>query len=205
LPGPQGPAGQDGAAGPTGPQGPSGPEGPEGPQGPEGQAGPPGSTSDSQIIEVGGRWYLHADNRWVGFPTTYGANSENYNQNGGTGAEPNLAWSHLGPLVLDNTVIKQLRIAGRANSTDVTGVDIRLFHQTGPWEGNWDSTSETTRTQLLAANNLDFSGADMKRHVLDIDQTVSGDGFLLMMVRPVGTLSTTRYLFTSVSIVRTPS
>lgn len=207
--GPQGPQGETGATGPAGPvgpqgapgdvgeAGPTGPAGADGAQGPQGEPGPP---TQRQVVDMGGRWYLYTDNRWVGFSLNYGSQTSNYNQNGGTGVEPNVIWSQIGPLILDGATVRKLRVAGRANSNEVTGIDLRLYHQTGTWDGAWDSVGETTRTQLLAADNVVFSNADLKRHIFDINQAVVGDGFLIMVVRPIGTLTTTRYLPSSVSL-----
>jgi len=207
IQGPPGVPGADGADGPAGEQGLQGPAGEVGPQGPVGAqgavgpAGPQGPASNKQIIDISGRWYLYADRRWVGFSVNYGAATENYSQSGGTGAEPNVLWYQLGPVILDGSSAKQLRIAGRCNSAQVTGIDVRLYHQTGPWSAHWDSAVETVRTLIGGADNLDFSEADMKRHILDMDETVVGDGYLLMMVRPVGAPTQTRYLTSSVSVV----
>lgn len=158
-----------------------------------------------QTIEIGGRWYCQPDNRWIGFSFAVGAKADNHYISAGNGAEPQLQWNQLGPIIMDGSVIKRLRLAGACNTAEVSGVNIRLFHQTGPWQGTWDSAGETTRTTLLSVNDLDFSNADMKRYIFDVDQSVTGDGFLLMSIQPIGTITTTRYFQSSISVELQPA
>jgi hypothetical protein len=152
-------------------------------------------------IEIGGRYHLYTDKRWVGFSTNFGSQTENHNQGAGTASEPVVIFNQFGPFVLDGSSVKQLCIAGRCDHAEASGIDVRLYHQTGPWSLGWDTLGETSRTLLLSADNLNFAGSAMRRHILNIDQPIVGDGFLLMMLRPVGVLSVIRYLVCSANII----
>jgi len=154
---------------------------------------------------VGGRWYLYSNLRWVGFSFNYGAQTENHSQNGGVGTEPQILWHQLGPYLPDGATVHDLRIAGYANALEVTGIDLRIYHQTGPWAGTWNNAGDVTRTLLHASDNLDFSGGNMRRYNLNINAAVSGEGYLLMMVRPIGTLSSTRFLLSSANVQWSPA
>lgn len=209
-PGAQGPVGPEGATGPVGPmgaQGPQGdigpagevgPQGAAGPQGVSGPAGPPGS--GEQSLFVGGRWYLYNDNRWTGFSNIWGAQTQNYNQNGGTGADPNLSWQNLGPLLKDGSMLKKIVFAGRLNSSAANAVDLRVYHQINKWDGTTGVNSIQQRDLILAADAVDFSGAAMHSHVFTLDQTLNGDGFLLVFARSAVPISSTAYLMSSVKL-----
>ncbi|MEE9432784.1 MAG: hypothetical protein V3V15_00910 [Sphingorhabdus sp.] len=202
----QGPPGGEGAQGPkgdigdTGPEGLAGAEGEPGPVGPTGPQGSAGAGASSQYIDIGGRWYLHNDNRWVGFSNIYSIQTANFNQTGGIGADPNIGWQNFGPLLLAGSRVTGLRFAGRVNSAAAGSIDIRLYHQTGPWDGTATNNAVIVRNLLLAADNVDFTGTGMHRHIFALDQQISADGYLLMFVRAAESIPSTAYLMSSVAV-----
>ena len=155
-----------------------------------------------QAYPIGGRWYMNTDNRWVGFSSSYGSQTDNYNQSGGTGAEPAVSWANFGPFLLAGARVKRIKGMLRASSTEVTGFDVRVIFQTGNLDsGNWDSNGETTQTVLYSANNVAFTDTNWLAILWDLgDFNVPSDGVILVHIRPVGTITAVRYLYGPLSL-----
>lgn len=162
-----------------------------------GRANFPSGAQVSNRIDFGGRWYCYSDNRWVTFSTAYVAQSENNSQNSGAGAEPTESWTNLGPFIPENTQVQRLRIGLRVNNTEITGFDARVYFQTGPWNAGWSNTGTTNRTLIGSLDAVPLP-LGMNRSDLDLGGFVApSDGYLLVFLRPVGALTATRYIYSS--------
>ncbi|WP_179378101.1 DUF2793 domain-containing protein [Jannaschia marina] len=151
-------------------------------------------------VPLGGRWYCYTDNRWVTFSTSYGPTSENRNSSAGTGSEPSTSWTHIGLFVRGGTRLLSLDGMLRASSTQVTGYDLRICVQTGALDGSWNTASETQKTTIHASDNRPMGTA---WHGLSADLTstvVPQDSAVLIYIRPHGTLSGTRYLYSTLQL-----
>ena len=158
----------------------------------------------SQAFEIGGRWYCNTDNRWVGFPTSFGTNSENFSQGAGTGASPSLSWDAFGPFMPAGRTLTGLNIIARTTHPEVTGMNLRLYYVTGPFDGTWDSAANTTRTLVHGADSLGLSRDSWSRHTADYTPfTCPADGMLLMFVQPLGAITAVRYIISTVQLVYT--
>ena len=200
LPGPQGTTGAPGIQGNPGPIGPTGTTGPQGVPGPAGPAGI--SPKIKYSLPFGGRWALNLDQRWMGF-NTLGPTVIPFAA--GTATEPTLLWNQLGPLVKNGDVMKRICFAGLIDHPEISAINFRLYHQSGQWTGTWDSPAETVRTLLLSANNVNFADSDFKTHQFAINQTLVGDGFLVMFVQPASAPTAVRNLAISGTVEWEPS
>ena len=84
-------------------------------------------------VDIGGRVYCYTDNRWVTHHSAFGAQTENVSSNGGTDAEPTKSWANMSVLVAQKSRLTTLEVALRPSSTEITGYDLRVYFQTGPW------------------------------------------------------------------------
>ena len=160
----------------------------------------PSGAQVSNRADVGGRIYCHSDNRWVTHNINYGVQSENISNNCGTGIDPTTSWTQMGAFVPKGAVLKSLSGLMRSSSTEVTGFDVQVFFQTGAFDTGWNSDAETTRT--LAASQTGVAlDPGFNRVALDLGDLVAAeDGFVTFYVRPIGTISATRYLYASLAM-----
>lgn len=158
--------------------------------------------SKLQSYPIGGRWYCNTDNRWVGFSTSFGSQTDNYNQTGGVGAEPTVSWANFGPFVLAGARVKRIKGMLRSSSTEVTGYNVRVIYQTGNLDsGNWDSNGETSQTVLYSADGVSFTDTNWLAVMWDLgDFTVPSDGVILVHIQPIGTITAVRYLYGPLSL-----
>ena len=127
----------------------------------------------------------------------YGAQSENNSQNSETGAEPTESWTNLGPFIPENTQVQRLRIGLRVNNTEITGFDARVYFQTGPRNAGWSNTGTKNRTLIGSLDAVPLP-LGMNRSDLNLGGFVApSDGYLLVFLRPVGALTATRYIYSS--------
>lgn len=212
--GPQGPAGPTGATGPQGPQGPQGDTGPQGATGPSGPTGPTGPTgangSSWRVADITGRWYMYTDRRWVTFSTAYGHSTENYQQSGGTGTEPNTVWGMFGPWIPAGSTIHRVVGMLLANTSEFGGIGVRIHHQSATSQalfdaGDWDTTGETARTLLFSTDDEPHTDTNWMPKNWDCgDYVTEVDGSVLVWIRPSGTPTGTRYLYGPLQIEYTP-
>ena len=156
-----------------------------------------------QVSMFSGRWYCYTDNRWCGFSNVYGHSYYQYNFGGGTGAEPSVAWDANGIWLPRGTKLKSLTIKGRSSNTEVTDMELYLrTHQVDYALGaDIDSVGEVNAQTILAptALNLVNGGADLSdMHAAQVDLggfQLQHDGDVLMYLRPVGSLTSTRYFY----------
>lgn len=145
--------------------------------------------------ELGGRFYCYSDNRWITHSGSQGPAAENISNSGGTGVDPTLTWSDLGVLITQGTRLDRINLALRRNSAEITGYDLQVYFQTGPWDSDWSSDAQTTRT-LIGSLTAEPVGTGFARAEVDLGGfEAPDDGFILMYLRPTGTISSTRYLY----------
>lgn len=149
-----------------------------------------------QIVPYSYRYSLLGDKRWCAPLENCG--SANASENLGTGAEPNIAWRAKGVFVPAGSVLHAFRLAGNMNNTEITGLDLRVYFQTGPWNASWNSNGETTRQTLFSANDAGFDGGTaLQRLQIALDFTAPEDGYFFAAIRPnaASTPTATRYFF----------
>lgn len=160
-----------------------------------------GGGVNTQVLYIGGRWYANTNNRWVGFSVNYGSNTENYNQNSGTGADPTVNWIFWGPTLTAGTKVTGFNMLVRPSNSEVTAIDVRLYHSRGPLDGSWGNTGATTWDLIHAANNIGFTATNWTRYAPELTPyTCLDDGHFLMFIRPVGTISATRFIYGSTRV-----
>jgi hypothetical protein len=162
-----------------------------------GRATFPSGASIANRTEIGGRLYCHADNRWVTYSTSYGTKNENVSADSGTAADPAVAWRHFGALIEKDSRLQLVKSGLRCNSTEVTAADFRVYFQTGPWTTGWSSDGDVTRTLIGTMDNVSI-GTGFRRMSIDLGDFIAPeDGFLLLFMRPIGTITATRYIYSS--------
>lgn len=148
-----------------------------------------------------GRWQCDTTNEWAGFSLQLGENGGNHVQGAGTGADPVETWHQMGLFVAGGTRMNRLKGLIRSSSSEVTGVDIRIYHQYGLADGTLSGPADVTRDVVWSVNNAPLSGIGFLPVVADLAGYIAPrDGNLLVFVRPVGTLSAVRYVYLSCAI-----
>lgn len=161
-------------------------------------------------IRRSGRFYLDTDNRWItSSDDLYGTNYYQFAENAGTGATPITEWEHMGEMIKAGTTIKTLNFAARANNLEVTDLEFYIIaRQPNPitrWQTGLDNDGEDVNTLLhnglyhTPAVGVTFSGAmnDLHWREIDINHTVTEDCILSIYLRPLGTITARRYLYSS--------
>lgn len=183
---------------------------------PEPAAAADGGGSYKQYHQIFGRMYCYSDNRWV--TTTnkqYGHSLYQYSTSAGAASDPLIEWENMSLYLPAGSKIKGLTILGYANDTEITDIEIhgdlrtpdatRLDGGSVPIGGGYDADNEDTHTTVhrdFYANptggGTAFTGGDMRdkrrRHV-DLDVSATEDSLLSLYLRPVGTLTGTRYFY----------
>ena len=154
------------------------------------------ATGLRQILPYVFRHYLFADKSWT-VPTGDGA-SQLGALNLGTNAEPVAHWSARGIFLPAGSTVHGFKVAGFANSNEVTDIDLRICFQTGPWNTSWNSTAETVLDTLYSQNDAGLSqGASMQKLYVPLAYTTAADGYLYLATRANSTsvLGATRYFY----------
>lgn len=163
------------------------------------------------MIHGGGRFYCYTDNRWISDSDDAGSfMNENFAEDSGTGVNPDYEFEHQGRYLPKGTKLHTLDFVARSNSSEVTDMEfvVVLCHPNPitRWETGMDSDAEQTVIEIYRDTYFfptvgdDFTGAfaiDLHRRKLDLDYTVPEDGLLKIYAKPIGTLTTTRYIYCS--------
>lgn len=154
----------------------------------------------NSYIDVSGVWYLIKDNRWITFSNSFGTTNGKYDNNAGTGPEPTIAITQSGPFLRRGSRIRSLLTALRINDAELSAINIRLvvryFASGQPW------TEANMRYDVpYTANNIALDTS----HILKIEEQIADyqcpeDGFLLIYVQPVGTITRTQYVLSTTSV-----
>lgn len=161
----------------------------------------------TSLIHCSGRHYLYADRRWVtSSDDQYGTNYYQIAESGGTGAEPIYEWEHMGNIIPKGRKIKNLTLIGRTNNTQVTNLELRVVcKRPNPitrWETGIDNDSEVSIDVLFSGlfKTTEMTGNtnDMMKRLIDLgNYEVPEDSMLSLYVKPVGTLTGTRYFYSN--------
>ena len=166
---------------------------------------------------LGGRLYCYTDNRWIT------PNDDNYTdryyqwaESAGTGVDPIDEWEHQGIIVPPGTRLTKLHMRVRCNSTEVTDFEYVLYKTmpstVGRWEGiGVDNDAEVVSTEIFRDNffaptggGTAFTGnmADRHHRTVDLAGIANADfpdlGEWRLYIKPIGSLTATRYLQTSI-------
>lgn len=154
-------------------------------------------TGTRQLMPYQYRQFLYANRAWAApFPdaSQHAASSQL-----GTGSEPTVNWATRGIFLPAGTNLHQLTLAGYINNAEVAGIDLRIYFQTGEWDGTWDSEAQTTRHTLFSQNgDTSFFGPFvMLRQTYPLSHITADDGVLFVAARPssASTLTSTRYFY----------
>jgi hypothetical protein len=108
----------------------------------------------------------------------------------------------MGYFLPKGTKIKNLLLTGRTNSIQVTDLEIRIKVKQAATEARWDdgiwTDTHMTNQSLFSGNfrtpNMSTDMNDFRRRKIDLgDHVLAEDSFLSLYMKPVGTLSTTKY------------
>ncbi|MCF2871641.1 DUF2793 domain-containing protein [Octadecabacter sp. G9-8] len=165
-----------------------------------GRAEFPSGAKISNRLDVGGRVYCYTDGRWVTHNNYHGTKTPNISATAGTGADPTLNWDDVGVFVEQGYEFTNLVNAVRSNNAQLTNFDLRVYFQTGPWDVGFSADADVTRTLIGSADSAQ-AGTGFDRVTVDLGGFVApADGFLLFYWRPIGTLTSTRYLYSSMIV-----
>ena len=172
-------------------------------------------TRNRERIRNYGRIYAYTDNRWVtGNDDNYGPTHIQWNEGGGTGADPIVEWEHQGIPIAPNTRITRFYMMARSNSVEVTDFEVCIYKTLPSTPARWEGVGVDNDAEIVSveiwrdnffspASGTAFTGAMNDRHLRIVD--ISGPnaeytefGELRIYFRPVGTITATRYLQTTI-------
>jgi len=88
----------------------------------------------------------------------------------------------------------------RSSSGEVTGYDVQLHFQTGPFNTGWDSDAQTLRS-LVASQSSNTFLPGFNRLGLDLGGfEAPADGFAALFIRPIGSINATRHIYSSLAL-----
>lgn len=165
-------------------------------------------------IHSSGRFYMYTDNRWVTeSDDNYGTNYYQFTESGGTGDNPLYEWEHQGTMIEQGERLRRLTVNIRANNNEVTDVQIRLMARYPTNAERWRTglTGDANMTNDIILDDFFMNPSDIvnwdtaysgnmnthHRRTINIDYQFPTDAWLSLYVRPVGTLTATRYLLTT--------
>lgn len=165
-----------------------------------------GGSTVEQFITLGGRFDLNTTNSWMTSRDQYGGNYDN-DDSIGTAATPAFAGANIGMGILpEGATITRVIVGTHFNNNEVDGIEIYIAgvgHANGIME-SYDAGSMTTEIILgtTALNIAAFAG-DMRFSEHTINYTLLKDRAIKFALRPVGTLTATRYSGTRVTLYYT--
>ena len=156
------------------------------------------------------RVYCYADLRWITeSDDVRGFNAQDANENAGTGVDPVIEWEHMGMFIPAGYTINNLHIVGKSNNNEITEMEIyAIIRQPDPitrWETGMDNDAEDVVTDLFrdlwidspTDDTLTGALADTHRRTIALNHDVTQDSFISIYYKPSGTLTATRYFYTS--------
>lgn len=162
----------------------------------------------SSFITGSGRFHCQTNNRWTTeSDDLYGSNTNNHNENCGTGTDPNVEWEHLGTLLPSGIFVNNLHFIARSNNTQVTDFEISIIEKK-PIDINFynigfDADAEVVTSELYrglwTSAIIGYAGNsnDMHAAVLNINHLLTDRAQISIYIKPVGNLSATRYIYAS--------
>jgi len=168
-------------------------------------------SSDLYVRSMGGRMYCYTDKRWVTpnddlYTDTY----YQWVENCGTQENPLIEWEHQGTFLKAGDIVRDFIIVGRMNHVTVTDVEMVLVKSTpNPitrWETGIDNDAEMINEVIYRdffknnSSGIPLTGAsnDKMRRKIDIDHHVEFDSELRLYLRPLGTMTATRYFYANI-------
>lgn len=165
-----------------------------------GRARFPSGAQTGRRVDVGGRFHCETDNRWITFSNIYGVQSQTHATGAGTGAIPSVNHNHMGAYVPKGAVLDRISGFMRGSNVQVTGCDLQVYIQTGPVGAPWLTDGDITRQLVAQINGVDVQDGYQKLEI-DLGQTVvPEDGFVLIFMRPIGTLTSVRYIYAGLAL-----
>ena len=160
----------------------------------------------SFLIGNSGRVYCYTDNRWVTESDSgYGSNYYQFRRTGGTGVNPIIRYHHLGFMIPKGKFIKNLTVTFRSNSSQVTDMQIQTITKRPTNLADWD-TGLVNATPLTndVLSDVTFMGVGwgtsltrLRKKVIPLNYLVPEDVFLSIYFKPIGTMTATRYVYTT--------
>lgn len=165
-----------------------------------GRARFPAGAQTGRRVDVGGRFQCETDNRWITFSSIYGVQSQTHATGAGTDPNPNVNHNHMGAYVPQGTVLGRISGFMRGSNAQVTGCDIQVYVQTGPVGAPWLTDGDISRTLVAQINGVNVQDGYQKIEI-DLGQTVvPEDGFVLIFMRPIGALTSVRYIYAALTL-----
>lgn len=174
-----------------------------------------GHPAKHSLICHSGRWYCYTDNRWItNSDDNYGPAYYQFNESGGTGADPLIEWEHQGDMLPADTVIKSIILSCRTTSVNITDFEfvlVRTVPEAGRAESGVDADAEDVHTEVYRNfwwNNTDpdqptFTGDTNDIHIreIPINVTLAELNKVGMYIKPVGTITATSYVLMTWTLV----
>jgi hypothetical protein len=161
----------------------------------------PTTASKLRYQTSAGRFYCYTDNRWCTYNTSYGSNYINQATTGGTGATPSIVWDGNGMPFPPGATMNRIWFKGRMNSAQVTDMEVYIRAHDTDWTANLaiDSAAEVGASEVLAVTTVEMDpgagdSADMRGSEIALNgYQFTNWGDLQIFMRPVGTITATRY------------
>lgn len=160
-----------------------------------------------QRMVFNNRFHLYTDNRWISAgDANYGLEDLNSTENAGTGVTPLIEWENIGVPFTAGDIIRNIELRLRCNNTEITDLQVYIVYthpdSTARWTAGFDNDGEIDSVVVYddfykdregTDNDLTAAMNDRTRQIFDLDFTVPEDGELRVFVKPVGTITATRY------------
>lgn len=157
------------------------------------------------LISNSGRFYLY-NNTWItNSDDNYGTGYFQFAENAGRNEIPTIEWEHKGDLIPKGRKIKSFKIAGEINSLDVTDLEIYIvLKRPNPltkWKTGLNNDSDQDIKVLYHDNYYNPSEGEIitspvnytSLKEIEINHLVDETSYLCIYIKPVGSLSRTRY------------
>ncbi len=149
------------------------------------------------------RIYCYTDLRWISlFDDNYGANTENASEPAWTWTEPIVEWENKWMMLFPGERIDKLTIQLRNTNTEVSDFEIRLILKTPTAWHEYEKReiavdSDYTQEVLFAWNYTEasmlWSSNRMSRKTIPLSKNITDDCELVLLMKPIWTLTATRY------------
>ena len=165
-----------------------------------------GGGSSIQCDTNQGRWQMFSTNGWVG-PRSQNGWYDN-NSSYGTGTEPSFNGIDMGMTILPaGTILHKIEVLSNFNNNEIDGANIAIAALgSASGTGNDYDTGSMNQQDIITSTTLNIPAlaGDAHVHVIDFaDVTLDYYSSIAVSISPIGTLTGTRYLGTTMRLYYT--
>ena len=166
----------------------------------------PSTTGRKQVINTSGRLYCYSNERWISSNPSYGPTYYQWAENAGNAATPIREWEHRGFQLPTGTVVKSIKFEARTNSAEVTGLRVAAYIKNVDLQDDAltiDTDAEANYFEVITPTDIITQASssqfrDMRQgDISGIDITLPQTGELVLYLKPLGNMTSTRFIYFS--------